>query len=45
MTFEPDNTRSRRAIALSRQHMPTDYEISLAASPHLSRMPERSFGG
>ena len=45
MTFEPDNDRSRQALALSRRHMATDYEISLAASPHLSRMPERSFGG
>ena len=48
MTFEPDNARSRQAVALSRQHMPTDYEISLArytgrGTPEEARIP-KDFG-
>ena len=48
MTLKPDNARSRQAVALSRRHMPTDYEISLArytsrGTPEEARIP-KDFG-
>ena len=48
MTFEPDNARSRQAVALSRRHMPTDHAISLArytgrGTPEEARIP-KDFG-
>ena len=48
MTFEPDHARSRQAVALSRRHMPTDHEISLArytsrGTPEEARIP-KDFG-
>ena len=48
MTTNPDNARARQAVALSRRHMPTDYEISLAeytsrGTPEEARIP-KDFG-
>jgi len=48
MTSEPNDAKSRQAVALSRRHMPTDYEISLAkytnrGMPEEARIP-KDFG-
>ena len=48
MTSEPNDAKSRQAVALSRRHMPTDYEISLAnytsrGRPEEARIP-KDFG-